>query len=194
MILMNQPTLTRGNLQLAQQQKETKRFPFGQGTPVRVLVAGVYAGTNLKALPPAQVGDIITVTSGAYTLDLIKCGLVTDQIEEVTAAVVPPPSASGAEPTATPTVPPTETTDPPQDVPRVDAVPVAEVVAEAAPWSFWTGGGVTLVQAQALYEAGYTDKATLVARVTVDGVDSLTKIPGIGRKRAIALLNWSRVP
>lgn len=185
MILMNQPTLTRGNLQLAKQQKETQRFPFGPGTQVRVLVASVYAGPNLKALPPAQVGDIITVTSGAYVQDLIKCGLVTDQLEEVVAAVAPPPSSD---------VPPTETTDQTADVPRVDAVPVAEVVGEDAPWSFWTGGGVTLAQAQALYEAGYTDKATLVARVTTEGVDSLTRIPGIGKKRAIALLNWSRVP
>lgn len=181
MILMNQPTLTRGNLQLAKQQKETQRFPFGTGTPVRVLVASVYAGPNLKALPPAQVGDIITVTSGAYVQDLIRCGLVTDQLEEVAAVAVPPPSD----------VPPTETT--PQDVPRVDAVPVADVVGEDAPWSFWTGGGVTLPQAQALYEAGYTDKATLVARVTTEGVDSLTRIPGIGKRRAIALLNWARV-
>lgn len=83
---------------------------------------------------------------------------------------------------------------PTQDVPPADTAPVAEVVAEAAPWSFWTGGGVTLAQAQALVEAGYTDKATLVARVTVEGVESLTRIPGIGKKRAIALLNWSRVP
>ena len=185
MILMNQPTLTRGNLQLAKQQKETQRFPFGPGTQVRVLVASVYAGPNLKALPPAQVGDIITVTSGAYVQDLIRCGLVTDQLEEVAAAVVPPPSA----------VPPADETgtDQPQDVPAAETAPVAEVVAEAAPWSFWTGGGVTLPQAQALYEAGYTDKATLVARVTTEGVDSLTRIPGIGKRRAIALLNWARV-
>lgn len=183
MILMNQPTLTRGNLQLAKQQKETQRFPFGPGTQVRVLVASVYAGPNLKALPLAQVGDIITVTSGAYVQDLIKCGLVTDQLEETPAAVV------------TTEATPTEPTAPPDAVvpAAAEVAPVAEVVAEAAPWSFWTGGGVTLAQAQALYEAGYTDKTTLVARVTTEGVDSLTRIPGIGKKRAIALLNWARV-
>ena len=34
----------------------------------------------------------------------------------------------------------------------------------------------------------------LQAWLTTEGVDSLTRIPGIGKKRAIALLNWSRVP
>lgn len=159
MILMNQPTLVRGNLQLAKQQQETKRFPFGPGAVVRVLVAGVYAGSNLKALPPAQVGDVITVTSGAYVLDLIKCGLVTDQLEETPAETATPPADAQA---------PTGDTPPTEAAPGVEPAPVAE----AAPWSFWTGGGVTLTQAQALYEAGYTDKATLVARVTTEGVDS----------------------
>ncbi len=45
---------------------------------VKVLVAGVYNGPRHKALPPAKVGDIITVAAGAYADSLIEDGFVAE--------------------------------------------------------------------------------------------------------------------
>lgn len=47
---------------------------------VRVLVGGVYNGRGHRALPTADVGDLIEVAGGGYGESLIVDGYVTDEL------------------------------------------------------------------------------------------------------------------
>ena len=76
MILVDRPTLARADLQMNEQNKDLNRYPYGRGVLVRVLVENIYNGPDLKALPTALVGDVISVAGGTYAVDLINQKLV----------------------------------------------------------------------------------------------------------------------
>ena len=336
MILMNRPTLTRGNLQMNEQNKDGNRFPNGRGVLVTVLVESIYNGPDLKALPKALVGDVISVAGGSYAVDLINSKLVEpytftdpDRIHDIPAGMVltsgtedrpltvnadllgqkkdpflnpidqphmlyaePDPSldislrtqeevdahlqalkeeqdrlANGEtgqtiltrQPNPVVTTYGNEfgATDAPifindagetqtelgidsplyprpgqvgSNDPKALLTPVAPLetdetrllgkegghgsktlispsgtiqasvdpgqarqVATGYPWDFWEGAGLSNQLAQALYEHGFTSKALLVEKVNNDGYNELLSIPGIAKKRAIALYNWALV-
>lgn len=56
---------------------------------VRVLEAGIYNGPGHRALPAANVGDVIEVASGPYAELLLAQGAVTQELEETVVTVRP---------------------------------------------------------------------------------------------------------
>jgi hypothetical protein len=167
---------------------------------VRVLVANVYNGINHKALPKAQVGDIITVASGAYVQDLIACALVEPYADP--AAPTEEQIVAGAEKllnfleqgqfTVSPapeevkvTVKPLDAQDA-QNIAKLDAT-----LKQGFAWDFMEAAGLNNQQAQALYTAGFTSVAVILDRFTAEGLAPFTTIKGIGKKTVERLVGWA---
>jgi hypothetical protein len=141
---------------------------------VRVLVAAVYNGVGHKALPKAEVGDIITVAAGAYAQDLIACELVTAELQEPEAVELQEPESVSAPPD-------NESVIPPSSAPA----------AATFPWDFLEGAGLTNQLAQAVWEAGFKSKELILNAFTERSLSAFTEIRGIGKSRAEQLVIWA---
>lgn len=141
------------------------------GIEVEVLVAGIYNGPSHKALPRADVGDLIRVAGGPYLEGLIAIGRLRlpGQAEEPAA----PELTFG---TATNTG---------------DLSPLFEVEAPVSGHAFLLDAGLTDRQAKLIFEAGFTSKLAIQQSVAAAGLEGLVAIKGIGQQTAQQVADWA---
>lgn len=141
------------------------------GAEVTVLVAGKYNSPKHKALPWAEVGEVIRIATGPYLESLIADGRVA-----LVGSETPDAPAQSAEPS--PVSEPVEV--------------VAPVVAEEqGDHAFLLEAGLTERQARLVYEAGFTSVLAIQQSVAAAGLEGLTAIKGIGAQTAQNLADWA---
>jgi hypothetical protein len=77
------------------------------------------------------------------------------------------------------------------EVRAVDDPPAEFGLGALEPWTFLEGAGLSGQLAQALYQAGFIDKATILKIFTDGGVDPFTAVKGVGPKTAERLIKWA---
>ena len=212
MILGTRPSRTRGQSKLAEMNKHGQRFAVGVGVEVLVIQPGIYNGPNNKAQPFADTGDAILVASGPYLQDLIKLDLVclnTPPEEAASRNLVADFFAFAdleidlnklndrydlnLDENGLPIPPLPIPSLPDEDKTRLTVPPLSTPAKsdDGFPWDFWQASGVTSQLAQALYEAGFVSKEALVSIYEKDGLEAITSIKGVAKKRATTLIEWA---
>lgn len=142
------------------------------GIEVEVLVAGIYNGPEHKALPRAEVGDLIRVAGGPYLDGLLAIQRLRlpGQAEEAIA-----PKLTFGVATAQ----------------SGDLSPLFVPEAPANDHTFLLQAGLTERQAKLIFEAGFTSKLAIQQSVAAAGLEGLVAIKGIGQQTAQQVADWA---
>ncbi|MBK8188961.1 MAG: hypothetical protein IPK79_00740 [Vampirovibrionales bacterium] len=143
------------------------------GIEVEVLTAGIYNGPSHKALPRAEVGDLIRVAGGPYLEGLVASGRLRL------------PGQADEEPVAPVLTFGTATSN------TGDLSPLFEAEAPASGHAFLLAAGLTERQAKLIFEAGFTSKLAIQQSVAAAGLEGLVAIKGIGQQTAQQVADWA---